>query len=106
MVASAPTDCQPGPLQPAGIGFKDALGNDFSFTGISWFGFDSRNGMLGGLDKETGTSSAHPEWNYPDTAMVRDWQLVAKRIKLLGFNAIRLPFAFTVSPSGGQPTRL
>ena len=38
--------------------------------------------------------------NFPslNSAMVRDWKVVAKRIKLLGFNAIRLPFAFAVRP--------
>ena len=48
--------------------------------------------MVGGLDKD---GSQFPSLN---SAMVRDWEVVAKRIKLLGFNAIRLPFAFAVRP--------
>lgn len=81
---------QRGPLTTANGGFKDADGNDFYFHGISWFGFDGVDGMVGGLDKDSS--------NFPclNTTMVRDWELVAKRIKLLGFNAIRLPFSFAV----------
>jgi len=48
--------------------------------------------MVGGLDKD---ATYFPSL---DSAMVRDWEVVAKRIKLLGFNAIRLPFAFAVRP--------
>ena len=91
---AAPTKyCQRGPLTTADGGFKDADGNDFFFHGLSWFGFDGIAGMVGGLDKD---STAFPCLN---TTMVRDWELVAKRIKLLGFNAIRLPFSFAVRSS-------
>jgi len=54
--------------------------------------YNVQGGMVGGLDKD---GSQFPSLN---SAMVRDWKVVAKRVKLLGFNAIRLPFAFAVRP--------
>jgi len=60
------------------------VGNQVSTNG--------QGGMVGGLDKD---GSQFPSLN---SAMVRDWKVVAKRIKLLEFNAIRLPFAFAVRP--------
>lgn len=55
--------------------------NKVQLKGISWPGFNNGNTMLDGLT--TGNSSA-----------TTDFQAVAYQLKLLGFNAVRLPFTF------------
>ncbi len=48
--------------------------------GINWFGFNNASTMLDGL------------WG--QDALSKDFATVVLRLKLLGFNAIRLPFSF------------
>lgn len=57
--------------------------SDGSYTmqGINWFGFETL-AIVAGL------------WTQPQIS--NDFQYVAWRIKLLGFNTIRLPFSFQV----------
>lgn len=50
--------------------------------GINWFGFNNGQTMLDGL------------WAGYRNATLGDFPTVLKRIKLLGFNGIRLPFTF------------
>jgi hypothetical protein len=50
--------------------------------GINWFGFNNGQTMLDGL------------WAGYRNASLGDFPTVLKRIKLLGFNGIRLPFTF------------
>ena len=80
---------QPGPLEARDGAFYDAKGHPFVFQGVSWFGFELNHGMLDGLNKAYQGQDLN-------TGLVRDYRVVAARIKLLGFNTIRLPFAFSV----------
>jgi aryl-phospho-beta-D-glucosidase BglC (GH1 family) len=54
----------------------------FSFHGINWFGFNNKQTMVDGL--WAGGSSA-----------ATDFLQMIQTIKLLGFNAVRLPFTFS-----------
>ena len=56
-------------------------GKPVFLMGINWFGFDCGATMTDGL------------WGGRD-AMAQDFATVVYRIKLLGFNAVRLPFSF------------
>ena len=80
---------QRGPLTSRDGVIYDAKGERFAFQGVSWFGFDLNSGMLDGLNK----AFQNKDMN---TGLVRDYKVVAARIKLLGFNTIRVPFAFSV----------
>lgn len=80
---------QRGPLTARDGVFYDAKGKRFAFQGVSWFGFDLNMGMLDGLNKAFQNQDLN-------TGLVRDYKVVAARIKLLGFNTIRVPFAFSV----------
>jgi aryl-phospho-beta-D-glucosidase BglC (GH1 family) len=80
---------QEGPLRVERGAFVDRHGARFTFRGVSWFGFDGKFGFLDGLNKAYNGRDL-------DSALVRDWKVVAARIKLLGFNTIRLPFAWSV----------
>jgi hypothetical protein len=51
--------------------------------GINWFGFNNGQTMVDGL------------WAGYQNASLGDFPTVLKRIKLLGFNGLRLPFTFT-----------
>ena len=53
--------------------------------GLNWFGFETSATMVAGL--WAGSSS-----------LTQDFKTVVWRIKLLGFNAVRLPFSFKVRP--------
>lgn len=60
--------------------------------GINWFGFNNGQTMVDGL------------WAGYQNATLGDFPTVLKRIKLLGFNGLRLPFTFQdldKSPSRG-----
>ena len=59
-------------------------GLPLTIKGVNWFGFETSSTMMQGL------------WQGP-TALTQDYQYVAYRIKLMGFNAIRLPFSFQAS---------
>ncbi|KAG1661644.1 hypothetical protein FOA52_007525 [Chlamydomonas sp. UWO 241] len=56
--------------------------NEVTLVGANWFGFNNRAGMVDGV------------WS-SDNGYVFDFPTVMYRWKLLGMNAIRLPFAFT-----------
>ena len=81
---------QPGPLKTDNGKFTYENGAAFAFQGVSWSGFELGRGMLDGLNKE------YPPHVDLDSGLVRDYRVVATRIKLLGFNTIRLPFSFSV----------
>ena len=87
---STPRYCQPGPLVVHDGKIFDSKGGKCIIQGISWFGFEGSGGVFDGLDKDDGFG------HDLDSALVRDWKVVAARIKLLGFNCIRVPFAFSV----------
>lgn len=53
--------------------------------GINWFGFETSSTMVAGL------------WA-GSTSLTQDFKTIVWRIKLLGFNAVRLPFSFNVRP--------
>jgi hypothetical protein len=54
----------------------------FHTQGINWFGFNNGQTMVDGL------------WAGYQNATLGDFPTVLKRIKLLGFNGLRLPFTF------------
>ena len=55
---------------------------------VAWFGFDDGSTMVDGLWVQDDPAS-------PVTGLTQDFETVARRIELLGFNAIRIPFSFT-----------
>ncbi|MBP9743317.1 MAG: cellulase family glycosylhydrolase, partial [Burkholderiales bacterium] len=57
----------------------DANGNVVKLKGINWFGFNNGD-MLNGM------------WNYD--GLSGDFETTVRRLKALGFNAVRLPFSF------------
>lgn len=72
--------------QPISIKDGKILGVDgmpLAIKGVNWFGF------------ETAVTAVHGLWQGP-TALTQEIQNVVLRIKLLGFNTIRLPFSFQV----------
>lgn len=58
-----------------------------TLQGINWFGFETL-AIVAGL--------------WTQAQISNDFQYVAWRIKLLGFNTIRLPFSFQVLPCQGM----
>lgn len=54
---------------------------EFTFQGINWFGFNNEQTMIDGL------------WA-GGTSMSTDFSTIVYRLKLLGFNSVRLPFTF------------
>jgi hypothetical protein len=50
-------------------------------TGLNWFGFENGHTFFDGL------------WA-GESALTRDFEVVAWRVRLLGFNAVRVPFSF------------
>ena len=89
--AAAPLVTPPPPRGDAhteadGMTTRDGLiigvdGNPVFLMGINWFGFDCGATMTDGL------------WGGRD-AVAQDFANVVYRIKLLGFNSVRLPFSF------------
>ena len=72
---------------PPGMTTKDGeiLGPDgkaLFFTGVNWFGF------------EVGATAVDGLWGGTN-AIAKDFPTVVWRLRLLGFNAVRLPFSFT-----------
>ncbi|EIE25045.1 hypothetical protein COCSUDRAFT_46570 [Coccomyxa subellipsoidea C-169] len=63
--------------------FIGAKGEPLAIKGINWFGFETASTMLDGL------------WQGP-SAITQNFDSVAWRIKLMGFNTIRIPFSFQV----------
>ena len=92
-VASAAARLVPPPpprgdahIEADGMTTRDGLiigvdGNPIFLMGINWFGFDCGATMTDGL------------WGGRD-AVAQDFANVVYRIKLLGFNSVRLPFSF------------
>ena len=58
-------------------------GKRVQLTGINHFGFESSEGMADGM------------WKGP-SALTMDYVNLVRRLKLLGFNAVRLPFSMQV----------
>ena len=67
-------------LQIEGSQILDSQGNPVALKGFNWFGFNNGQTMLDGL------------WS--NNALSGDFATVVRRQKLLGFNAVRLPFSF------------
>ena len=57
-----------------------------TMQGVNWFGFETSATMVAGL------------WA-GSTSLTQDFKTVVWRFKLLGFNAVRLPFSFKASTS-------
>lgn len=73
----------PLPLSPVrveGAALVDSSGNPIKFRGFNWFGFNNGGEMVNGL------------WS--DDPLQSDFATVVRRQRNLGFNAVRLPFAF------------
>uniref|UniRef100_A0A383VWA1 Glycoside hydrolase family 5 domain-containing protein n=1 Tax=Tetradesmus obliquus TaxID=3088 RepID=A0A383VWA1_TETOB len=58
-------------------------GTEVTLHGVNWFGFNNGKTMVDGLDAGNGT------W------LAADFATIVYRMKLLGFNAVRLPFRFS-----------
>eukprot|EP00884_Botryococcus_braunii_P018123 jgi/Botrbrau1/4995/Bobra.0396s0021.1 len=75
---------------PEGKRIVDASGTEITLHGVGWYGFNIGLTISGNL---TGGK----------TAVARDWKQIVYRMKMLGFNAIRLPFSFDDVNGLGQP---
>lgn len=75
-IASFPADA----LTTRGEQIVDSEGKTVELKGVNWFGFNNGQTMVDGL------------WG--GSALNTDFSTVAYRMKLLGFNAVRLPFSF------------
>lgn len=75
------TESGSSPLTTSGGNIIGPDGNTLNLVGLNYFGFDDGNTMLDGL------------WAGSDQ-LTLDFATIVYRIKLLGFNAIRLPFSF------------
>lgn len=64
-------------------------GEPLNIKGINWFGFETSSAMMDGL------------WQGP-SAITQNFQAEVWRIKLMGFNTVRLPFSFQVGPSASD----
>lgn len=79
------------PLSIDGTGLRGVDGQPLVLHGINWFGFEEPgNTMVDGL------------WIIPDSMTV-DFATVVYRLKLLGFNSVRLPFSFENLLGGISP---
>jgi len=67
-------------LKASGSKIIDSSGNEVTLKGFNWFGFNNGQTMVDGL------------WS--NNALSGDFATVVRRQKLLGFNAVRLPFSF------------
>jgi hypothetical protein len=83
IIESVSVESAPQPLSTKKGKLIGVDGLPLSIKGVNWFGF------------ETAVTVVHGLWQGP-TALSQDFQNVAWRIKLLGFNTIRLPFSFQV----------
>lgn len=68
----------PKPLEMDGVGFKHGI----TLKGLNWFGFNNQQTMVDGL------------WS-GGYAAATDFSTIVLRMKLLGFNTVRLPFTFS-----------
>ena len=62
------------PLSASGRYLVDAAGRRVRLAGVNWYGFHEDDGVAPGLDRT-------------------DRRALARRIALLGFNSVRLPFS-------------
>lgn len=69
-------------LPPLSIQNDAKFSHNFKFKGINWFGFNNDQTMVDGL------------WS-GGSQMATDFNTIVYRIKLIGFNSIRLPFTYT-----------
>ena len=68
------------------IACAGANGESLTIKGVNWFGFETSSTMMDGL------------WQGPN-AITQNFQAVVWRIKLMGFNTVRIPFSFQVNCS-------
>lgn len=78
--AASSAECTVPVLRCCGENLVDGFGSIVKLNGINWFGFNTGTTMVDGL------------WG--SDPLVIDFASVVLRQKLLGFNAIRLPFSF------------
>ena len=80
----------PRDVQPCGTdvwsAHAGANGETLTIKGVNWFGFETSSTMTDGL------------WQGPN-AITQNFEAVVWRIKLMGFNTVRIPFSFQVSCS-------
>lgn len=81
LLASASAVPPPLLIRSDQTGFVDGRGRAFEFHGINWFGFGNKQTMVDGL------------W-IGGSSVASDFFSIVYRIKLLGFNSVRLPFTF------------
>ncbi|KAF8069516.1 MED7B [Scenedesmus sp. PABB004] len=82
--APLPAGAPPPPLKVSGGKLVTPDGKEAQLHGVNWPGFDRGKTMVDGLD-----AGAAPSWEGGDFATV------VHTLRLLGFNAVRLPFLFT-----------
>eukprot|EP00775_Hariotina_reticulata_P010875 gene10875-11029_t len=80
----APHGVPPPPLRAQGAQLATVDGKQVLIHGVNWFGFNNGKTMVDGLDAEQRAS-----WQGGDFATI------VFTLRLLGFNAVRLPFKFT-----------
>ncbi len=74
--------------------FFDENGNDIDLKGVNWYGFNTpKDCMVSGVwvDRENA-----PQGNNERDGLAVDFKTTVWRMKLLGFNAVRLSFSFRV----------
>lgn len=83
-------------LPPAYLSTDDGQlmrnGAPLKIHGVAWYGFE--------------TSSAMVQSNWSGGAMTGDFATIVRRMRLLGINAVRLPFSFAVLASTTRPSSL
>ena len=72
------------PVSTKDAQFVGVDGAPLTIKGLNWFGFENGQTIVDGL------------WGQVSNGIVSDFATVAWRIKLMGFNTIRLPFSFQV----------
>lgn len=85
----SPTPVSTGSLTTLNDQIVDSKGNVVQLKGVNWFGFNNGD-MLNGM------------WNYD--GLSGDFETTVRRLKALGFNAVRLPFSFVNLNAGIQST--
>ena len=76
--------------------FYDAVNNVVELKGANCFGFSPTDNQLG--ETPAVSSALTAIWG-SNNSELQDFETVVFRLKLLGFNAIRLPFRFKVRMS-------
>lgn len=73
--------CQLSAMTTQGDRILNSEGQEIELHGVNWFGFNNKSTMVDGM--WAGSNS-----------LAGDFSTVVHRMKLLGFNAVRLPFSF------------